>query len=71
MVARNQRNLTSELIEGATDGAIKKAAPNWSNRVNDVTDSARQSLSHVEGGYDWNDYDGPKRSYVEGYVRKG
>lgn len=66
---RTQRNLTSELIEGASDGAIKKSAPNWSNRVADVTDEARGALSHVEGGYDWSPNDGPKRAYVHGYVR--
>lgn len=69
MVTRNQRNMTSELIEGATDGAVKKAAPNWSNRVNDETDAARRLLSHVEGGYDWDGYDGDKSEYVRGYVR--
>ena len=72
MVTRNQRNLTSELIEGATDGAVKKAAPNWSNRVNDETDAARNLLSKGAGeggGYDWDPYDGDKRQYVRGYVR--
>ena len=53
MPGRIKRNLMSELIEGATDGALKKAAPNWSNRVQDATDPARSLLSHVEGGYDW------------------
>lgn len=69
MVARNQRNLTDELIEGATDGAVKKSRPDWSNKVNDATDAARSVLSHVEGGYDWSPEDGPKRTYVSGYVR--
>jgi len=66
---RIKRNLTDELIEGASDGAIKKAAPNWSNRIQDATDEARSTLSHVEGGFDWSSGDGPKRSYVHGYVR--
>ena len=66
---RKQRNLTGELVEGASDGAVKKAAPNWSNRVADATDSARASLSHVEGGYDWSAQDGDKNAYVRGYVR--
>lgn len=66
---RTKRNLTSELVEGATDGAIKKSAPDWSNRVADATSSARGSLSHVEGGYDWSPTDGPKDDYVRGYVR--
>lgn len=70
MVARNLRNLTSELIEGATDGALKKTAPNWSNRVNDDTDAARNLLSHVEGGFDWSPSDPPKREYTQGYVRQ-
>lgn len=69
LYARAKRNLTSELIEGASDGAIKKAAPNWSNRVADVTDSARHSLSSVEGGFDWSPQDGDKVGYVHGYVR--
>ena len=64
-----QRNLTQELIEGATDGAIKKTAPNWSNRVFDATDDARHALSHVEGGFDWSPADGPKADYVRGRVR--
>lgn len=66
---RNQRNLTSELIEGASDGALKKPAPNWSNRVADVTDSARTLLSHVEGGYDWSESAQDPGRYVRGYVR--
>lgn len=66
---RIMRSQTDELIEGASDGAIKKAAPNYSNRVADGTDDARGSLSHVEGGYDWSPADGPKRSYVRHYVR--
>ena len=69
---RIHRNLTGELVEGASDGAVKKSAPNWSNRVADETDSARHILSKVEGGYDW-DGIGPedplKRAYVKGYVR--
>jgi hypothetical protein len=67
----DRRNLTTELIEGATDGALKKAAPNWSNRVHDATDAARHDLSHVEGGYDWSPVDGDKRAYTHGYVRQG
>jgi hypothetical protein len=66
---RIHRNLTGELIEGASDGAVKKAAPNWSNRVADATESAREGLSHVEGGYDWSAQDGDKAGYVKGYVR--
>lgn len=67
-----QRNLTTELIEGATDGAVKKAAPNWSNRVFDATDDARRVLSHVEGGFDWAPAgvaDQYKHDYVRGRVR--
>jgi len=66
---RIRRNLTSELIEGATDGAVKKSRPDTSNKVADATDEARSVLSHVEGGYDWDPYDGSKRSYAHGYVR--
>ena len=66
---RIKRNLTTELIDGATDGAVKKTAPNWSNRVADATDSARSVLSHTEGGFDWSPSDGPKQAYVHGYVR--
>ena len=66
---RTNRNLTGELVEGASDGAVKKTAPNWSNRVADVTDDARALLSHVEGGYDWSANDGDKNTYVRGYVR--
>lgn len=66
---RIRRNLTTELIEGATDGAVKKGAPNWSNRVADETDAARRVLSHVEGGYDWEEGGGLQHSYTKGYVR--
>ena len=66
---RIKRNLTDELMNGATDGALKKAAPNWSNRVADATDSARGLLSHVEGGYDWSAGDSEPARYVNGYVR--
>lgn len=69
---RAQRNLTGELIEGASDGAVKKSAPNWSNRIQDATDSARHVLSHVEGGFDWEPEgvtDPHKAAYVRGYVR--
>lgn len=67
---RIKRNLTDELIEGATDGAVKKARPETSNRSHqDVTDDARELLSHVEGGYDWVSYDGDKRAYVRGVVK--
>ena len=68
-MAINQRSMNAELIEGASDGAIKKSAPNWSNRVHDETDEARSILSHVEGGFDWSPIDGPKRSLVHGIVR--
>jgi hypothetical protein len=64
-----RRNLTDELIEGATDGAVKKSRPDWSNRQHDATDDARGLLSHVEGGYDWSPHDGDKRAYVRGRVR--
>lgn len=66
------RSMTNELIEGATDGAVKKSAPNWSNRVFDDTDTARGILSKGAGeggGFDWSPTDGPKRDYVAGYVR--
>jgi hypothetical protein len=61
--------LTTELIDGASDGAVKKSRPDWSNRVADATDDARGVLSHVEGGYDWSPIDGNKRDYVHGYIR--
>jgi len=54
---------------GQTDGALKKPAPNWSNRVADATDSARSLLSHVEGGFDWASYAESNRAYTSGYVR--
>ena len=66
---RIRRNLTGELQEGASDGALKKPAPNWSNRVADATDSARRSLSHVEGGFDWSEVEPDKEGYTRGYVR--
>lgn len=68
---RTQRNLTSELVEGASDGAVKKARPDTSHRICDVSDPARELLSHVEGGYDWSRQDGDCAAYVSGYVRQG
>jgi hypothetical protein len=71
-MAAPMRSMTRELIEGATDGAIKKTAPNWSNRVCDETDSARNLLSKGAGeggGFDWSPYDGDKSEYVRGYIR--
>lgn len=68
-MTRNMRNLTSELIEGATDGALKKSRPDTSNIQSDVTDSARSLLSHVEGGFDWSPTDPSSRDYTRGYVR--
>jgi hypothetical protein len=66
---RIRRNLTSELLEGATDGALKKSRPDTSNRVADATESARGLLSHVEGGYDWSPTDPSHAAYARGYVR--
>ena len=69
---RMRRNLTDALIDGATDGALKKAAPNWGNRVADQTDAARDLLADGEGGFDWSPSTGglrDQRQYTEGYVR--
>jgi hypothetical protein len=66
---RTQRNLEEELMEGATDGALKKPRPNWSHRIADETDPARELLSHVEGGYDWSETAVENRRYTRGYVR--
>lgn len=66
---RRQRSLTAELISGATDGALKKPAPNWSNRVCDVTDAARRYLSDGVNDFDWSPAPAPEASYVTGYVR--
>jgi len=66
---RTRRNLTEELLNGSSDGALKKSAPNWSNRIYDDTDSARRLLSNVEGGYGWSPVDPSKHDYCRGYVR--
>jgi hypothetical protein len=66
---RTRRSMTDELIEGASDGALKKSRPDWSHRIQDETDGARNLLSHVEGGFDWSPTDPNKREYVRGYVR--
>ena len=66
---RIKRNMTEELIEGATDGGIKKSRPATSNRIADATDPARGTWSHVEGGNDWSPTDGDKRAVAHGYVR--
>jgi len=69
MSGRIKRNMTDALLDGATDGALKKPAPNWANRVDDVTDSARQFLNSEDGGYDWSAVDPSTRAYCRGYVR--
>lgn len=62
--------MTSELIEGASDGAVKKSRPDWSNADHaDATVEARHGLSHVEGGYDWSPTDGDKVGHSHGIVR--
>lgn len=67
---RIKRNLTSELLEGSTDGALKKARPDWSNSDHcDPSNSARRQLSHVEGGFDWSEVDPSNAQYARGYVR--
>jgi hypothetical protein len=66
---RIKRNLTDELIEGATDGALKKGRPDTSNMIADETNSARSLLSHVEGGYDWSEANQEPARYARGYVR--
>lgn len=66
---RIKRNLTSELHEGSTDGALKKSRPDTSNKMQDATDSARSLLSHVEGGYDWSPTNMPNSEYLRGYVK--
>lgn len=66
---RTKRNLTSELINGATDGALKKGRPDTSNIVADSSTAARSLLSHVQGGYDWSDTQGDQHTYASGYVR--
>jgi hypothetical protein len=70
MVARNMRNLTEELLEGATDGALKKHRPDTSNRVNDASDSARELLGQAVNRYDYSPIDASKRAYTSGYVRQ-
>jgi hypothetical protein len=66
---RTRRNLTSELLNGATDGALKKGRPDTSNITDDPTNEARSLLSHVEGGFDWSESQGDQHSYAAGYVR--
>jgi hypothetical protein len=68
-VGRLRRNLTSELIEGASDGAVKKSAPNWSNRVFDETDPARSTLVGGVNRFDWSSAEPDTAGYVHGYVR--
>jgi hypothetical protein len=66
---RIQRNMTEELLTGASDGAIKRARPDTSNIIADSTNAARRLLSHVEGGYDWSSVEADKCDYCSGYVR--
>jgi hypothetical protein len=66
---RRKRNMTEELLEGATDGALKKGRPDTSNQIQDPSNSARRLLSHVEGGYDWSEFDSSNRDYTRGYVK--
>ena len=66
---RIKRNLTSELVEGATDGGVRKARPDTSNQMADATNGARRVWSHIEGGVNWNPEDGDKQGAVSGLVR--
>ena len=69
LYGRLRRNMTSELIEGATDGGIKKSRPDTSQHVHDATDSARTTWSHMQGGMDWSPEDGNKGAVARGVVR--
>lgn len=67
---RIKRSMTSDLHEGATDGALKKSRPDWSNPDHcDETASARALLSHVQGGYDWSPTDPSNAQYTRGVVK--
>lgn len=69
---RDIRNLTTELLEGATDGALKKPRPDTSNVFSEDTADARRLLSTGAGeggGYDWSPQEPSRRSYASGYVR--
>jgi hypothetical protein len=70
---RVMRNLTTELLEGVTDGAIKKPRPDTSNLVDAAsTNEARGLLptgAGQGGGYDWSPTEPSRRSYAAGYVR--
>jgi hypothetical protein len=66
---RRLRNLTSELIEGATDGAIKKRRPDTSNKIADATDSARNLLGSRVNSFDYTEGNANPSEYASGYVR--
>lgn len=52
-MARSQivRSMNYELVEGATDGSVKKANPNRSDFGYDRTDETRAALYNGVGGY--------------------
>jgi hypothetical protein len=71
-IGRMRRNLTRELLEGATDGALKKARPDTSGVIFDTTDSGRELLSKGAGsggGFDWSPVNESTGEYCRGYVR--
>jgi hypothetical protein len=45
------RSLQAELIDGATDGALKKAKPNWGVAPHTETLANRSMLHNGVGGY--------------------
>jgi hypothetical protein len=73
-IGRVHRNLTTELLEGATDGALKKSRPETSNAdLYDETEAGRHLLSTGAGpggGFDWSPTTPSTREYTRGYVRQ-
>ena len=69
LYGRMKRNLTSELIEGSTDGALKKHRPDTSNVMLDASDPARSLLGARVNSFDYSTSDPNSGDYAHGYVR--
>jgi hypothetical protein len=62
------RSMNYELVEGATDGSVKKANPNRSDFGYDRTDETRAGLYNGVGGYGINNAGLESLSIIRGVV---
>lgn len=59
MAVAHDRSMNAELIEGATDGSIKKPAPNRGGVVDPHTTENRRNLASSVNGYGFGPFENP------------